>query len=113
MLNAIYLYVEHFNCVWEPAEGGYFVETSFIDTETIQEFNSRDDAMEAFNDRMTGLLHSGYKLSSTDTRFGFDDETGFFRTPEAEFNRDGSAGSGFALHISLNEPRGREYDGYQ
>lgn len=39
MLNTIYLYVEHYGSAWEPAEGGCFVETSFIEEETMEELH--------------------------------------------------------------------------
>ena len=112
MLNTIYLYVEHYGSAWEPAEGGCFVETSFIEEETMEELHQFGEALQRFNGRAADLMSRGFKVTGTDYRFGFDAD-GFFNSPETEFDRDGCVGSGLALRLSLNEPKGKTYDGYQ
>ena len=112
MPNTIYLYVEHYGSAWEPAEGGCFVETSFIEEETMEELHRFGEALQRFNERAADLMSRGFKVTGTDYSYGFDAD-GFFNSPETEFDRDGCVGSGLALRLSLNEPKGKTYDGYQ
>lgn len=110
MPNAIYLHVEHCGSAREPAEGGRFVETSFVEEETMEELRQFGEALQRLNERAADLMSRGFKATGTDCRFGFDAD-GFFNSPETEFDRDGRVGSGLALRLSPNEPKGKTYDG--
>ena len=112
MPNTIYLHVERYGSAWEPAEGGCFVETSFVEEETMEELHRFGEALQRFNERAADLMSRGFEATGTDYRFGFDAD-GFFNSPETELDRDGCVGSGLALRLSLNEPKGKTYDGCQ
>lgn len=102
-----YTYARVYGCAYEPAEGGYYVETSYVDD--CFEHETLEDAMEDFFmwkkdvEEQGCILHSGITEIHT-----IRDKTYY---PWVRFDTK-YIGDGFSIEVSEEKPEDRPYMGY-
>ena len=117
-----YTYIRVYGYAYEPAEGGYYVETSYIDE--CHEHETVEDAMEDFfswkkyAEEQGCILHSGITEIRTIEDKVYDDESpdGYFietctAYPWVRFDTK-YIGDGFSIEVSEEKPKDRPYMGY-
>lgn len=117
-----YTYVRIYDYEYEPAEGGYYVETSYIDE--CYKHETIENAMEDFYNMMEraeeqgSILHCGHTEIRTIVDKVYDDESpdGYFvemwtSYPWVRYDYK-YIGDGFSIGVSEEKPEDEPYMGY-
>lgn len=108
-MNRFWVYLRQYDSVYEPAEGGYYVETSYI--EYKEWYTNKLDALDDYFEQLAQLKNEGWKIEEHG-RSVYIDLIGKLQTPWAEIDRNGYIGSGATLGICTEEPQDEPYEGY-
>lgn len=117
-----YTYARVYGYAYEPAEGGYYVETSYIyeyhEHETVEKAMEDFLGWKKYAEKQGCILHSGCTEIRTIEDKVYDDESpnGYYietwvAYPWARYDTK-YIGDGFSLEISEEKPENKPYMGY-
>lgn len=119
--NNFYVYCKEFYSVWEPAEGGYYVECSTVTQ--CEEHIYLTDAVYSLLECLVDAAEHGHTIDRGTWKIDWcadiwEDEDGIMRPdislllPWFRLDQNGYIGEGFEVGICMNKPEDKPYLGY-
>lgn len=109
-MNCFWVYLRQYGSAYEPAEGGYYVETSYIDFK--ERYYDIYSALESYKNHLAEIQNEGWKIEEIHGPLIYFNGNGYLRTPLVYIDRNGGVGDGASLGISTTEPQDEPYEGY-
>lgn len=115
MSNNFYVYCKEFYPVYEPAEGGYYVECWQL--KDIEKHYTLEDAVESLLEGLMDAVERGHEITKGSWKMGFvTDRDGYtwLHMPWFYIDYGQYIGEGFEMGICMNEPNPEDgrYHGY-
>lgn len=111
-MNYFWVYVREYDSVYEPAEGGYYVETSEVTYK--QQYLDIKSVLDDYSDKVNLAYNENWDdIEEKRDRLIFINEDGFLITPITHVGRKRYIGNGFTIGITTEEPQDEPYEGYR
>lgn len=118
--DMFYVFVRDYYSVWEPAEGGYYVECATV--RAYEEHYDLAEAVYSLLELVIDLEEKGHEVSCGNWRIEFQvdmwDDDGMMRPniklrlPYFQYDRTKYVGDGFEVGICMHKPEDKPYQGY-